>query len=84
MRPVKGVLQEKHLDMQVPPVENPTFSALEEYDDLSKTLHLDFAEDYIMWVASKLSGTSGALRAEEIKIRNWTIRFGCVPYELRV
>ena len=34
-------------------------------------------------VASKLSGAAGALGAEAIELRNWLLRFGCTPEELR-
>ena len=37
---------------------------------------LDFLEDDVMWVASKLSGAAGALRAEAIELRNWLFCFG--------
>ena len=36
-----------------------------------------------MWVASKLSGGTGALVAEAIKLRNWLLRFRCASEELR-
>ena len=60
-RPVAEVLREKHLDMQVIPVENPTCAAFKEYEDVPKTVALDFTEDDVKWVASKLSGAAGAL-----------------------
>ena len=40
--------------MRVPPVENPTCAAFEEYEDVPKTVPLDFTEDDVAWVASKL------------------------------
>ena len=40
-------------------------------------------EDDIMWIASKLSGAAGVLRAEAIELRNWLLRFGCASEELR-
>ena len=82
--PVADVLLEKHPDMRVPPAENPAFTAFEEYEDVPKTVPLDFTEDDVMWVASKLSGTAGALGAEAMELRNWLLRFGCVSEELRV
>ena len=44
-RLVAEVLQEKHPDMRVPPVENPTCTAFEEYGELPETVPLDFTED---------------------------------------
>ena len=41
-RPVAGVLREKHPDMHVPPVENTRFAALKEYEEVPKTVPLDF------------------------------------------
>ena len=74
-RPVADVLQEKHLDMRVPPVENPTCAAFEVYEDVPERVPLDFTEDNATWVASKLSGTAGALGAEAMELRNWLLRF---------
>ena len=82
-QPVAEVLQEKHPDMHVPPVENPTFAAFEGYEDLPETVPLAFTEDDIMWVASKLSGAEGALGAEAVELQKWLLCFGCAPEELR-
>ena len=83
-RPVADVLQEKHPDMRVPPVENSACAAFEKYEDLTKTAFLYVTEDDVMWVASKLSGTAGALGAEAIELWNWLLCFGCASEELRV
>ena len=37
-----------------------------------------------MWVASKLSGATGALGAEVIELKNWILSFGCTSEELKV
>ena len=65
-RLVAEVIQEKHPDMQVPPVENPTCAAFEGYEEVPKTVPLDFTEDDVTWVTSNLSGSAGALGAEAI------------------
>ena len=39
---------------------------------------LDFTEDDVTWVASKISGAAGALGAEAIEMRNCLLFFGCV------
>ena len=70
--------------MHVPLLENPTCAAYEEYKDIPETVLLDFMEDDVMWVASKLSSAAGALGAEAIELRNWLLRFGCASEELRV
>ena len=70
--------------MRVPLMVNVTCAAFEEYEDVPETVHLDFTEDDVTWVASKLSGAAGALGAEAVKLRNWLLRFGCVSEELRV
>ena len=72
------------LDMRVPPVENPACVAFEEYEDIPETVPLDFMEDDVTWVASKLSGAEGALGAEAIELRNWLLHFRCASEELRV
>ena len=51
--------------------------ALEEYEDVPEAVPLDFTEDDVTWVASKLSGAAGALGAEAMELRNWLLRFGC-------
>ena len=70
--------------MRVPPVENPTCAAFEEYEEVPETVPLDFTEDDITWVPSKLSGAAGALGAEAMELRNWLLRFGCTSEELRI
>ena len=55
-----------------------------EYEEKPKTVTLDFTEDGVTWVASKISGTAGALGAEAIELRNWLLCFGCSSEELRV
>ena len=67
-----------------PPVENPTCAAFGEYEEVPKTVPLNFTDGDVTWVTSKLSGTSGALGAEVIELRNWLICFGCASDELRV
>ena len=69
-QPVPEVLREKHPDMCVPPVEDPACAAFEEYGNVPKTLPLDFTEDDVMWVTSKLSGAVGALGAEAMELCN--------------
>ena len=70
--------------MHVPPVENPTYTAFRKYEDVPETVPLDFTEDDVMWVASKLSGAAGALGAESLELHNCLLCFGCVSEELRV
>ena len=48
------------------------------------TVPLYFSEENITWVASKLSGTAGALGAEETELRNWILCFRCVSDEFIV
>ena len=70
--------------MQVPPMENSTCAAFEEYEDVPETVPLEFTEDDITWVAPKLFGAAGALGAEVMELRNWLLRFGCASEEVRV
>ena len=83
-RPVDEVIWKKHPDMCVSPVENPTCAAFEEYREVPETVPLDFIEDDVTWVASKLSGTAGALGAEAFELINRLLCFGCMSEELRV
>ena len=53
-------------------------------EELVETVPLDFTEDDVSWVASKLSGAAGALGAEAIDLHNWLLCFGCASEELRV
>ena len=59
-------------------------SPFEEYEDKPETVPLDFTEDDVTWVASKLSGATDALGAEAIELHNWLLRFRCTSEELRV
>ena len=70
--------------MRVPPVENSVCEDFEEYREVPETVPLNFTEDDVTWVASKLSGVAGALGAEAIELRNWLLHFGCSSEELRV
>ena len=45
---------------------------------------LEFSEDDVTRVASKISVAAGALGAEAIELKNWLIFFGCVSEEFRV
>ena len=62
--------------MRVPPVEKPTCTDF--------AVPLDFMEDDVTWVASKLSGAASALGAEAIDLQNSLLRFGYASEELRV
>ena len=68
--------------MRVPPVENPMCAAFEEYEEVPETVPLDFTEDDVTWVASKLSGAAGVMGAEAMELRNWLLHFGCASEEL--
>ena len=70
--------------MRVLPVENPTCANFEDYEDVPEAVPLNFTEDNVTWVASKLSGAAGELGADEIELRNWLLCFGCASEELRV
>ena len=83
-QPVAEVLREKRPDMRFPPMENPACAAFEEYGEVPQTVPLDFTENDVTWVSSKLSGTAGALGAEVIELRNQILCFGCASEELRV
>ena len=65
-------------------MENPTCAAFKEYEDIPKTIPLDFMENDVMWVSSKLSGAAGTLGSEAMELRNWILCFGCASEELRV
>ena len=67
--------------MCVPPVENPTCAAFKVYEEVPETVPLDFMEDDVTWVASKISGAAGAMGAEAMELCNWLLRFGCVSEE---
>ena len=70
--------------MLVPPVENPACAAFEKYEDVPKTVPLNFAEDDVTWVASKLFSAAGALGAEAMELRNGLLHFVCESEEFRV
>ena len=80
-RPVAEVLREKHPDMRVTPVKKPVCADFEKYGDVPETAPLNFTEDDVTWVTSKLSGAAGALGAEAMELRNWLLCFGCTSEE---
>ena len=63
--------------MCLPPEENPTCAAFKVYEDVPEMVPLDFKEDDVTWVSSKLSGAAGALGAEAMELQNWLLCFGC-------
>ena len=65
-------------------MENPACAAFKEYGDVPETVALEFTEDNVTWVASKISGAAGTLGVEAIELVNWTLRFGCALEKLRV
>ena len=42
---------------------------------------LNFSEETLIWVASRLSGDTGALGAKALDIRNWLLWFSCALEE---
>ena len=52
-------------------------ASIKEYEEVPEMELLDFTEDGVMWVASKLSGAAGTLEAEAVELRKWIIFFGC-------
>ena len=58
-------------------------AAFEVYEELPETVPLDFTEDDVTWVASKLSGAAGALGAEVMELRNSLLHFVCTSEEFR-
>ena len=67
-----------------PPVENLMCTAFKDYKEVPETIPLDLLEDDSMWMEFKISGSTGALGAEAIDMRNWLLRFGCVSEEFKV
>ena len=65
-------------------MEKPTCAAFEEYEEVPETVPLDFTENDVTWVVSKISGAAGALGAEAMELRNWLLCFECASEELRV
>ena len=59
-------------------------TALEEYEEVTKTLPLDFMEYDTTWIVSNICGNAGALGAEVIELSSCPIWFGCAPEELLV
>ena len=71
--------------MCVPPVDNTSCAAFDEYEDVPKTLPLDFMVDDLTLVASNISGAAGVLkRGMSIDLRNWLVCFGYASEDLSV
>ena len=82
--PIADLQQDKHPDMRVSPMENPICASFQDYKEVPETGPLDFLEDDVTWVASKLSGAAGALGAEAIELRSFLLCFGFTSEEFRV
>ena len=54
---------------------DPWCSSFERYEEVLETAPLDFLEEVITWVVSKISGALGALGAEALKLKDWLLRF---------
>ena len=63
-------LWDKHPDTRVPLTENTTCAAFKEYEALPKRVSLNFMEDDVIWVASKISSAVGVLVVEAIDLSN--------------
>ena len=48
-------------------------ASFHNYKELLETVPLNFSENDVMWVASKLAGDAGSLGEEEIDMINWLI-----------
>ena len=83
-QPVAEVLRNNHPDMCVSPVGKSMCAAFENYEEVPKTVPLDFTEEDVTCVASKLSGAAGALGEEPIELRNLLLCFGCSSEDLIV
>ena len=62
--------------MRVPPVKNRRFVNFKAYEGVPEMGLIEFTEDYMTWVASKISGDAGVLRAKLIQMPNWFIHLG--------
>ena len=51
------------------------FVTFKYYEEVSKTVPLEFSEDDVMWVASNLSYAARAIEDEAIDLRNWILCF---------
>ena len=58
-RPVAYALWEKNPNICVPPMENPTCPAFEEYEEVPETVPLYLLEDNVTWVASSSQAPLG-------------------------
>ena len=61
-----------------PPVNNPACAASKKYGEVLETVILDFTENDVTCVASKLFSAAGAPGADATELRNLLLRFGCV------
>ena len=69
--------------MCVSPVENPVCASFKKYEEVPETVPLNFTEDDVTWVSSKVSDAACAMRVEAIEMRNWLLHFGCLSEEFR-
>ena len=65
------------------PTKNTMCATFKVYEEVPKTVPLNFTEDDVTWVASNLSGAAGTLGAEAVELRNCIICIRCASEELR-
>ena len=58
-------------------MENPAWAAFKKYGEVPEKVSLNFTEDDITWVASKLYSAADALGAKAIELLNWLLCFEC-------
>ena len=76
-RSVAEALLDNQPDTRVLSRGNTTCAAFKEHEEVLETVPLDSTEDDVMWVSSNISGAAGALKEEEIDLRNLLLHFGC-------
>ena len=68
--------------MKVTQVGGTRCYTFERYEKVPETMPLNFLEEDITWVVSKLSGVAGTLGVKALELKNWLLRFRCASKEL--
>ena len=81
--PVIEVLKQKHPEIKINDLTNPLFQ-FEEYDPPLQHLPLQFFEEDVTAITSKLTGSGGPSSLDSTMLQTFLLRYGQASHDLRV
>ena len=75
-RPVMDVLRYKHPALYTHDLSDPKCSSFEDYAEDPDIAPIDISEEYVMWLAGKLSGAADPNGTDAKALQSWILNFG--------